>query len=145
MTCCHNYFATTEGGEEAFSVDVSTITYGAGCLAEAGGQARALGIGRVALFTDKRLAATEHVARVKESLGAAGVDFVLYDEVRVEPTDVSFQASRSRRILSGGPTRARASTMRVGTAAVAPARSPSAHSRAIWAHSSSKPMRASAS
>lgn len=93
MTCCHNYFATTEGGEEAFSVDVSAITYGAGCLAEAGEQAKALGIARIALFTDKRLAATEHVARVKESLGAAGVDFVLYDEVRVEPTDVSFQAA----------------------------------------------------
>ncbi|MBE9551949.1 MAG: iron-containing alcohol dehydrogenase, partial [Proteobacteria bacterium] len=93
MTCCHNYFATVEGGEEAFSVDVSAITYGAGCLAEAGEQARALGIGRIALFTDKRLAATEHVEKVKKSLTAAGVDYALYDEVKVEPTDVSFQAA----------------------------------------------------
>jgi alcohol dehydrogenase class IV len=93
MTCCHNYFATVEGGEEAFSVDVSTITYGAGCLAEAGEQARALGIGRIALFTDKRLAATEHVGTVKKSLTAAGVDHAIYDEVKVEPTDVSFQAA----------------------------------------------------
>ena len=38
MACCHHYFATTPGGEEAFSVDVSSITYGAGCLAEAGEQ-----------------------------------------------------------------------------------------------------------
>ena len=52
MACCHHYFATTPGGEEAFSIDVSAITYGAGCLAEAGEQAKALGIGRIALFTD---------------------------------------------------------------------------------------------
>lgn len=93
MACCHHYFATAPGGEEVFSVDVSAITYGSGCLAEAGGQARALGIGRVALFTDKRLAALEHVARVTTSLAAAGVDYALYDEVRVEPTDASFQAA----------------------------------------------------
>jgi alcohol dehydrogenase class IV len=93
MACCHNYFATAEGGEEAFSVDVSAITYGAGCLAEAGEQAKARGIRRIALFTDKLLATTKHVAVVKDSLNAAGVDFVFYDEVKVEPTDVSFQAA----------------------------------------------------
>ena len=92
MACCHHYFATTPGGEEAFSIDVSAITYGAGCLAEAGEQAKALGIGRIALFTDKRLAASEHVGKVKKSLAAAGVDYALYDEVKVEPTDLSFQA-----------------------------------------------------
>ena len=93
MACCHHYFATTPGGEEAFSIDVSAITYGAGCLAEAGEQAKALGIGRIALFTDKRLAVSEHVGKVKKSLAAAGVDYALYDEVKVEPTDVSFQAA----------------------------------------------------
>jgi alcohol dehydrogenase class IV len=93
MACCHNYFATAEGGEQAFSVDVSAITYGAGCLAEAGEQAKALGIRRIALFTDKQLATTAHVTVVKDSLTAAGVDPVLYDEVKVEPTDVSFQAA----------------------------------------------------
>lgn len=93
MTCCHHHFATTPGGEEAFSVDVSSITYGLGCLREAGEQAKALGIRRIALFTDKRMAATEHVEKVKQSLTAAGIDYALYDEVKVEPTDVSFQAA----------------------------------------------------
>jgi hydroxyacid-oxoacid transhydrogenase len=92
MACCHHYFATTPGGEDAFSVDVSSITYGHGCLSEAGEQAKALGIKRIALFTDKRLAALEHVEKVKKSLEAAGVDYAFYDEVKVEPTDVSFQA-----------------------------------------------------
>ena len=93
MTCCHHHFATTPGGEEAFSVDVSSITYGHGCLREAGEQAKALGIKRIALFTDKRMAASEHVEKVKKSLTAAGIDYALYDEVKVEPTDISFQAA----------------------------------------------------
>lgn len=93
MTCCHHHFATTPGGEEAFSVDVSSITYGHGCLREAGEQAKALGIKRIALFTDKRMAVSEHVEKVKQSLTAAGVAYALYDEVKVEPTDVSFQAA----------------------------------------------------
>lgn len=93
MACCHHYFEPVEGGEAVFSVDVSAITYGPGCLAEAGAQARALDIGRIALFTDKRLAALDPVARVTASLSAAGVDFALYDEVKVEPTDLSFQAA----------------------------------------------------
>ena len=93
MACCHHYFATVEGGEAAFSVDVSAITYGAGCLSEAGEQARALGIGRIALFTDKRLAALEHVDIVRRSLDAAGIDTAVYDEVKVEPTDESFKAA----------------------------------------------------
>lgn len=92
MACCHQYFATTPGGEEAFSVDVSAITYGHGCLSEAGEQAKALGIKRIALFTDKRLAASEHVEKVRKSLSAAGIDYAVYDEVKVEPTDISFQA-----------------------------------------------------
>jgi hypothetical protein len=57
MACCHHYFTATEGGEDVFSVDVSSIAYGPGALREAGEQARALGIGRIALFTDRRLAA----------------------------------------------------------------------------------------
>jgi alcohol dehydrogenase class IV len=93
MACCHHYFTATEGGEDVFSVDVSSIAYGPGALREAGEQARALGIGRIALFTDRRLAALEHVAIVKKSLADAGVDTAVYDEVRVEPTDESFQAA----------------------------------------------------
>jgi len=93
MACCHHYFATQPGGEEAFSVDVSAITYGAGCLSEAGEQAKALGLRRIALFTDKRLAPLEHVEKVKASLAAAGIDYAFYDEAKVEPTDQSFQAA----------------------------------------------------
>ncbi len=89
MACCH-YYGHTAGGDTAFAVDMSAITYGAGCLAEAGDHARALGMRRVALFTDASLAALEPVAVVKQSLLAAGLDVVVYDRVKVEPTDGSF-------------------------------------------------------
>ncbi len=93
MGCCHHYFEPTEGGDTAFSVDASSITFGRGCLAEAGDVARALGIGRIALMTDKGLRRLPFVEKVEAALKAAGIDVVIFDEVRVEPTDVSFQAA----------------------------------------------------
>ncbi|NMG05098.1 iron-containing alcohol dehydrogenase, partial [Azoarcus taiwanensis] len=89
MACCHHY-ALAEGGDAVFSVDISAITFGPGCLAEAGDHARERGLKRVALFTDKRLAALAHVDIVRTSLRAAGIDVVVYDDVLVEPTDASF-------------------------------------------------------
>ena len=38
MSCCHHY-ALAPGGDAVFAVDVSAITYGAGCLGEAGAMA----------------------------------------------------------------------------------------------------------
>ncbi len=92
MACCH-YYAPSEGGDTAFSVDTSSITFGPDCLSEAGDQARALGIKRIALMTDRGLRALEHVGRVERTLREAGVDVAVYDEVRVEPTDDSFLAA----------------------------------------------------
>ncbi len=92
MSCCHHY-ALTPGGDAAFAVDVSAITFGPGCLREAGDHAASHGMRRVALFTDPRLAGLEHLAVVRDSLKAAGLDVVVYDEVQVEPTDASFLAA----------------------------------------------------
>jgi len=93
MSCCHNYYLTTEGHESVFSVDISSINFGHGVLKEAGEHARALGMNRVALFTDKRLRALPYVSELSDSLKAAGLDVVIYDEVKVEPTDQSFLAA----------------------------------------------------
>lgn len=100
MACCH-YYAFTEHGDDIFSVDASAIKFGPGALREVGDDARTLGLGRVALYTDRVLADLDHVARVVESLRAAGIDVAVYDEVRVEPTDVSFQAA-TRFAAEGG-------------------------------------------
>lgn len=92
MACGH-YESALAGCDTSFSVDASNITFGAGCLAEAGDIARSLGITRIALVTDDVLVSTPHVGAATESLKAAGVDIALYDNVRVEPTDESFQAA----------------------------------------------------
>src|SRR5258706_11714943 len=92
MTCCH-YYAISEGHESAFAVDISSIVFGPGVLKEAGEQARSLGMKRAALFTDKRVGALQHVADALASLRVAGIDVVVYDEVKVEPTDESFRAA----------------------------------------------------
>jgi alcohol dehydrogenase class IV len=93
MPCCHVDFAFTEASDKAFCVGMPTFTFGAGCLAEAGDQARELGLKRVALFTDRWLKGSPHVAAVLSSLAAAKVDVEAYDEVSVEPTTASFKAA----------------------------------------------------
>ena len=93
MGCCHHYFAPTDDGDRAFTIDASTLTFGAGCLREAGDQARALGLKRVAIYTDAGVRKLPPLATDTASLKAAGVDYAIYDEVRVEPTDASFKAA----------------------------------------------------
>jgi alcohol dehydrogenase class IV len=93
MSCCHNYYVAAEGGENAFAVDISSITFGHGVLKEAGEHAKSLGMSRVALFTDKRLGSLPYVAQVRNALTATGIDVAIYDEVKVEPTDQSFLAA----------------------------------------------------
>ena len=67
MGCCHA-FSFTDGGETAFSVDVSALTFGPGVLAELGAHATAKGLKRVALFTDKGQARLEHITVATKSL-----------------------------------------------------------------------------
>ena len=92
MICCQGY-DFVDGGDTTFEVDASRIKYGSGALREAGADAKDLGMTRVALVTDPKLATTEFVATVRASLEAAGLDVALYDEARVEPTDASFQTA----------------------------------------------------
>lgn len=95
MGCCHAYFANSGIGDDAFTIDASRLTFGAGCLKEAGDHAKALGMTRVGVYTDARVRNLPHFATVTQSLTSNGVDFAVYDEVTVEPTDASFkQAAR---------------------------------------------------
>ena len=79
--------------ETAFTMDTSSIKYGPGSTREVGFETARLGAKRVALVTDPRMARLEPVAVVQESLRGAGVDFALFDEAEVEPTDASFKAA----------------------------------------------------
>ena len=91
MGCCHADFAPIESSDRGFTLGMPTFTFGSGVLAEVGDNARERALRRVALFTDSRLANSEHVAKVKASLAAANVDAVVYDEITIEPTDASLQ------------------------------------------------------
>src|SRR6202171_3628676 len=93
MPWCHADFALTDSSDRAFTVGMPTFTFGAGCLAEAGEQALEHGLKRVALFTDKTLHSSVHVAAVSASLRAAGVESVMYDDISVEPPTASLQAA----------------------------------------------------
>jgi alcohol dehydrogenase class IV len=90
MTCCH-YQAAGDGFESAFTVDASRITFGRGCLEELGARASALGMTRVALFSDASVAGLSIFDTAQRSLRAAGLDVVPYTDVHVEPTDESFK------------------------------------------------------
>lgn len=77
--------------ETAFTMDTSSIKFGPGVTREIGYDMRKLGARRVMVVTDPRLAASEPVHVALEALQAEGIDAVLFDQVRVEPTDASFQ------------------------------------------------------
>jgi len=77
--------------ETTFTMDTSSIKFGPGATRETGYEAARHGCRRVMLLTDTRIAALPAVEIAAASLRAAGVDAVLYDRVRTEPTDASFR------------------------------------------------------
>ncbi|MCC9075613.1 iron-containing alcohol dehydrogenase [Litorilinea aerophila] len=77
--------------ETAFTMDTSSIKFGPGVTREVGYDMAALGAKRVMVVTDPHLAQSEPVAITLEALRREGMDPVLFDQVRVEPTDASFQ------------------------------------------------------
>jgi len=90
MACC-GFPVPAEDCDGAFTVDASRVTFGRGCLAEVGDRASALGLRRVALFSDAVVAGLPVFAETRDSLVAAGLDVVAYTDVHVEPTDASFR------------------------------------------------------
>lgn len=77
--------------ESAFTMDTSSIKYGPGATREVGHDMKKLGARRVMVVTDPRLASSEPVAVAMAALQGEGIDTALFDQVRVEPTDRSFQ------------------------------------------------------
>jgi len=76
--------------DNAFEMAAAAIRFGAGVTREVGSDLVDLGARNVLVVTDRLMARLPPVQTVLESLTAAGLRFVLYDRVRVEPTDESF-------------------------------------------------------
>ena len=77
--------------EFAFEMATSNIRFGVGATQEVGMDLADLGVRRALVVTDQNVAQLAPVATVRTALEAAGVQSVLFDRVRVEPTDGSFR------------------------------------------------------
>ena len=77
--------------ETAFIMETSSVKYGAGATREVGWDVKRAGGTRVMVVTDPYLSESRPVQIALQSLRDEGLDAVLYDRVRVEPTDVSLK------------------------------------------------------
>ncbi|HVN78913.1 MAG TPA: hydroxyacid-oxoacid transhydrogenase [Terriglobia bacterium] len=77
--------------ETVFTMDTSSIKFGTGATREVGHDLQQLGVKRVMVVTDPNLASSQPVVVTLASLRSIGIDAVLFDQVRVEPTDMSFK------------------------------------------------------
>jgi hydroxyacid-oxoacid transhydrogenase len=77
--------------ETIFSMDTSGIKYGPGVTREVGWDMEEQGARRVMVVTDRDMVESEAVSVTLESLQKYNIDTVLFDQSRVEPTDISFK------------------------------------------------------
>lgn len=75
----------------AFEMSASNIRFGSGATREVGMDLADLGARRVMVLSDPNLTESPPVVSVLDSLSREKVGFSLFDAVRVEPTDASFQ------------------------------------------------------
>jgi len=80
-----------ESKDYAVEMACSNIRYGQGVTGEVGMDFKNMNAKNVIIFTDKNLVSLAPVLQAVKSLEDSGVKFTVFDDVRVEPTDVSFQ------------------------------------------------------
>lgn len=78
-----------EHAESIFTYGAPRLKFGAGARHELGFDLADLGARRVLLVTDPGVAATGAPAEVVEALGRDGIEAIVFDRARVEPTDAS--------------------------------------------------------
>jgi hydroxyacid-oxoacid transhydrogenase len=77
--------------ETVFTLEATPIKFGPGAVEDAGWELKRLGVSRALLVTDPGVAALGHPERVRNAIEREGIEVVLYDRARVEPTLDSFQ------------------------------------------------------
>ena len=77
--------------DTVFQMSTTNIRFGVGCTSEIGMDLRDMSVKRTLLILDPNLRSLPVAEVVVESLKSQGIDFTIFDEVSVEPTDISFQ------------------------------------------------------
>src|SRR6185312_9252923 len=77
--------------ETIFTMEATPVKFGIGASAEAGWELKRLGVTRAMLITDPGVAELGHPDRIRKLIEAEGIEVILYDRSRVEPTLDSFQ------------------------------------------------------
>src|SRR5919199_5667274 len=77
--------------ERAFKLETTPITFGPGASEEAGWEMKRLGAGRVMVISDPGVVRAGVTGRIVGILEAEGIECVVFDGVRVEPSLGSFQ------------------------------------------------------
>jgi len=81
----------TQGKETIYTLEATPMKFGAGASAEAGWELKRMGATRVMLVTDPGVRDAGIADRVRESIEGEGIEVVVFDRARVEPTAVSLQ------------------------------------------------------
>jgi hydroxyacid-oxoacid transhydrogenase len=77
--------------ETVFTLEATPVKFGPGAADDAGWELARLGVTRALLVTDPGVAAAGHPERVKAAVEAAGIEVVVFDRARVEPTLASLE------------------------------------------------------
>jgi alcohol dehydrogenase class IV len=77
--------------ETIFTMEATPVKFGSGASADAGWELKRLGVKRVMMVTDPGVAALGHPERIKSLIEDEGIEVIVYDRARVEPTIDSFQ------------------------------------------------------
>jgi hydroxyacid-oxoacid transhydrogenase len=77
--------------EIGFEMAASSIRFGCGVTAEIGMDMKDLGAKKVMVCTDQNIAKLPMIETLIKSLDDEDVPYVLYDQIRIEPTDTSFK------------------------------------------------------
>jgi hydroxyacid-oxoacid transhydrogenase len=75
--------------EYAFEMAASSIRFGPGVTKEVGMDFKNMGAKRVCVVTDKTVKNLNAMKQVQEGLDREGIEYTVYDGVRVEPKDTS--------------------------------------------------------
>lgn len=79
--------------DTAYEIATSNIRFGPGTTKEIGMDLKDRGLKRVMVLTDPNLREQAPVQTALTAIAEAGVEYALFDQVRVEPTDASFKAA----------------------------------------------------